>query len=248
MSKPFNKIKEFKELFSGWAIFFHLVFYFVLNVAYLYVLTRNTLISLLVAIPAALLLFDIFSLLNKKLSKRRLILQEINKYTTSLTFYLNSGQNVLYALENTLPYVHPILHEDIEKTLYYLTKEARLVTTHFEKYGVTSLDLFHQTLQVKYEKGGNSKEMFMKPFQGVQFEIKEIDSLYRSKVSIAQQIYVMIAFACGIAGIVAFLPGDLYPNFLSLPTSIPIILIFYICILMNLRGLQKDKADISLRI
>lgn len=243
-----NNLKQIKELFSGWAIFLHLVLYYAVNVAYLYVLTRNDVISLIVAAPAAILCFNIFSSLHKKLDKRRLTLHEINKYTTSLTFYLNSGQNPLFALENTMPYVHPILQEDIKKTIHFLKTEARLVTAHFEKHQVASLDLYHQTLRVKYEKGGDAKEMFLKPFKSVQFEVKEVDDLMRKKSSVSQQIYFMDGISCGIAGVIAFLPGGIYLDFLTVKFSIVIVLLFYAAILFNLYSLQKDKADISLRM
>lgn len=237
-----------KELFSGWTVLFHLVFYFVVNAAFVTMLTKNTLISVIVAIPATYIFFNAVSLVQKTIEKRMLILQEINKYTTSLTFYLNSGQNVPDALKNTAELVHPLLRADINKTIEILSKNAKLDTSHFQKYHLTSLDLFHQTLLVKYDKGGNAKEIFMKPFQAVQFEISEIDGLVRSKEATSKQIYVMILFVCGIAGGIAFLPGDIYTNFLSVPTSIFVVLGFYGVILYNISALQKDKADISLRL
>lgn len=247
MIKKSKKWMLIKELFSGWTVFFHLVFYYVIHAVFLYVLTKNMLISTIVAVPAAYLFFYSFSLIQRKIEKRQLEVQEINKYITSLTFYLNSGQNVPDALRNTLPLLHPILKDSVEKTLTILSTETRLDTSHFEKYHFTSLDLFHQTLLVKYEKGGKAQEMFTKPFQGVQFEISQIDDLVRKKKATAQQIYVMELFAIGIAGGMAFLPGQIYENFLKLPTSIFVILAFYGCLLYNVYHLQKDKADISLR-
>ncbi|USK62338.1 hypothetical protein [Peribacillus asahii] len=237
-----------KELFSGWTVFAHLIFYYLTNGALLYVLTKDLKLSGIVAIPAAFLFLHSFSFIQKRIARRRLIIQEINKYATSLTFYLNSGHNVPNALKNTLPLIDPILQKDIQQTLDILSEEARLDTTHFQKYNLSSLDLFHQTLLIKYEKGGNAKEMFMKPFKGIQFEISEIDDLIRKKALTAQQIYVMQLFSVGIAGGLAFLPGDIYKNFLTLSFSIYIVLGFYVCLLFNIYRLQEDRADMALRL
>lgn len=247
MKRKIKKKSPLKELFSGWTVLFLLVFYYAVNATFLSMITKNYLISFIVAAPAAYICFKAISLVHKKIENRMLILQELNKYTTSVTFYLNAGHNVLDALRDTLALVHPILQKDINKTLETLSQKAILDTTHFQKYHLTSLDLFHQTLLVKYDKGGQSREIFAKPFQAVQFEISEIDDLCRKKQATAKQVYMMIFFACLISLAIAFMPGDTYQNFLDMPISIFVLLAFYGSLLFNLFRLQKDKADISLR-
>src|SRR5690554_3209784 len=95
----YTKLKEIKDLFEGWALFFHLLIYFAVSVSYLYMVTRNTTLSFIIAIPTTLLCFDMFSIKNKKIKERQLLLSEIKKYTSDMTFFLSTGKNVLYSLE-----------------------------------------------------------------------------------------------------------------------------------------------------
>src|SRR5690625_5817297 len=82
--------------------------------------------------------------------------------------------------------------QDIQRTFDYLRENAELKTEHFEEYKFPALDIFHQTLKIKYEVGGDTKELFYRVNQSINFEIVKKDELFRGNRYIIRRILIMI--------------------------------------------------------
>lgn len=241
--------KDVKILFSGWSIAGCLLILFAISYAYLIVASGNKWLSLIASLLGSVILFLAFFVRNKKTRVYQSQLTELLKYATTMSFFLRSGKNVFYSLEESKKCVDLTIQQDIEKTIDILQKEARLDTSHFEKYDFPALHQFHRILNIKYEKGGNAEELFGQVLKSMNFEISKRDELYRKKKDIATQIYMLVGIVAIMPLLLASLTYNLYQQFLSYSIASDVIVIsFYAAIILNLHALQKKLSDISIRL
>lgn len=176
-------------------------------------------------------------------------MRELQKYTTNLTFYLKSGYNVMVALEKSKMNLDPKIQKDIDITIKGLKDNAELNTDHFRKYNFYSIDVFHQILKIKYEKGGKTGDLFNKINNSINFEIVKRDELYRKKLFARRQILMMMMMVLSIPLIIFFFTRDLYMTFLSMGGyAIGTVVMIFILILISMCFLQRACSDITLRI
>lgn len=241
--------KEAKLLFSGWAIVGWLFILFLMNAGYLYISSNNVLMTVLGGAAGAVLFFFAFTVQDRKVKTYQFQLNELLKYATNMSFFLQSAKNPYYSLVETKKTLDHSIQKDIDKTLVILEEEARLDTTHFEKYDFPALNQFHQILNIKYEKGGQARDMFGKVIKSMNFEVSKRDDLYRKKRARAQTVYLIMFMVAMMPVLVRLLTKNLYEQFLSmhLPSSI-LIFIFYVVMLITLYFAQKRKNDISIRL
>lgn len=240
-------IKPIFNLFSGIQVTLYILLIFALAVSYLYLITRNVEASVITGLITALFLFYYLVYVPKKLYREQYLMKELQKYATNVNFYLKSGYNVMKALESSKRNLDPEIQRDIDKTLEGLRKNAELQTDHFKKYNFYSINVFHQILRIKYEKGGKSSNLFNQIYKSINFEIVKRDELYRRKNVARKQIMVMMGMVLAIPLILVLFAKEVYMTFLSFGFfSVAITISIYLLILVSLYFLQKASTDLSL--
>lgn len=246
--KMSRKLKPVLSLFSGIQLFLNLLFVTICTTTYLYIVTRNAVVSITVGVITMFFIFYSLVYSPKKIKRELYLLTELQKYATNVTFYLKSGYNVLKALENSKEKLDPKIQKDIEITINSLRDKAELDTKHFHKYNSYAIDIFHKILKIKYEKGGNTDEMFSKVISNINFELVKRDELYRRKKAIKKQVLFMMTMVLCMPLIMVLIAKNIYSAFLSIGTiSIGVTVGLFISILINLYFLERACTDISLR-
>ncbi|RKJ18199.1 hypothetical protein D7X33_46175 [Butyricicoccus sp. 1XD8-22] len=185
--------------------------------------------------------------LPERLKREQYLLKELQKYATSMTFYLQSGYNVLQSLNFAKSKLDKEIKKDIEKTMIKIQEKAVLDTSHFEGYRFNSLNIFHQILSIKYDKGGEAKELFTRANESINFEIVKRDELYRKKKYMKLRVLMMMGMAASIPLIFVFFAGDLYKQFLSMGYyAVGINAILFILLLISLFYLQRNATEVSI--
>ncbi|MEG0258563.1 MAG: type II secretion system F family protein [Lysinibacillus sp.] len=243
-----SAIKEMSVLFRGWEIVIVILWFFALNYQFFYLVSKERTISILVGIVCALFFFFFFTLKNRKLKNYQLELNELLKYVTNISFFLQTGENIYYAMKATKETVHPKIQKDIEESIQSLELSAVLKTDQFEKYDFPTLDQFHQNLIIKYEHGGDPKELFSQIQKNMIFELKKRDELYKKRKGFAANVYVLIGMVMSIELILRFMVQDLWDIFLGFGfAGMAVLLLTHLLALLNLYFLQKKNVDISVR-
>lgn len=246
-------LQEARSLFDGWEILIILSLWFVGNFSYFFYVSKNINVSLMVGAVGMLFFFVVFTMENIKLKKYQFHLNELMKYVTNTVFYLQTGENVLYALEYAKESVHPDIRKEIEKSIRSLREGAELQTKHFEKYDFPTLDQFHKHLKIYYEAGGNPTEMFEQIQENMLSELKRRDELYRKRKGFAKNYYQLIGIVATMPAFLRLMIGEVWDVFLMIDyngmvVSIAILLTVYFMFLGSLFLLQKYTTDISVRI
>lgn len=242
-----KSLTSIKTLLSGFQALAYLVFFIALSSAYLYYITKNALVSIITGVITSLFIFRYTVVLAKEKAREIYYLKELQKYTTNMTFYLQSGYNILNSLELSKERLDKEIQKDIDKIIDTLTKEAKLDTDHFKKYHFSSINLFHKQLEIMYEAGGNPRELFDKVNQNINFEIVKRDELFRKKAALKNQVLLMMVMVLSIPLFLAFSSKQLYNMFLStgaLPIATNIIL--FVLLIINLIIVQKSANDTSI--
>lgn len=240
-------VKSLRELFSGVQIALYMLIIFACTFAYLYVLTRNVLASTLVSLFTMAFGFYHSVFLPKKLEREQYLLKELQKYTSSMMFYMQTGYNVFQSLDRSRTNLDAQIRQDIEKTMFKLQKEAELDTSHFERYNFPSLDIFHQILKIKYESGGDAKELFTRVNESINFELVKRDELYRRKRYTKKRILIMMGIVLAMPLILAVLAGGVYGYFLDVGLfAILVNVILFLAVLVSLFFLQRAVTNISI--
>lgn len=245
--------KKFKEealkLFSGAEIAITMLFWFVATFLYFYLVSKNVVVSFGVGVLGSIFSFVVFTYQGRKLNNYQQDLNDLLKYVTNMTFFLQSGENVLYSLKSTKPTLSENIQEDVQLTIDKLENEAILDTTHFRAYEFPSLNQFHQNLAIKYEHGGNAKDLFTLIQRDMMTELKKRDELSKSRKAFALNVYMLLGMVALMPLILRFMTPELWDIFLSFKiASIVILLITVGAIALNLRFLEKHKNDISVRL
>lgn len=235
-------------LFSGLQVTLSILAILILSSAYLYLVTKDLAVSIGLGFLSSLFAFYHTVFIPKKLQREQFYLKELQKYATSMTFYLQGGNNVLQALRASKESLDRTIQKEIEITIDKLEKEAKLDTEHFKKYKFPSIDIFHQILRIKYEVGGNAKELFTKVNQSINFEIVKRDELFRKKNYMKLRVIYMMLMVLSIPLILRLFSEQLYDQYLSIgPMAILTNSILFIALLISLFFLQKASADISIQ-
>lgn len=249
--KKWNRVrKEIGVLFSGWSLLFQLIILFAANFLFFLFVSKSIFFSIITGFIGMTFFFYAFIFKNRKLRVYQENLSDLMKYVTNVSFFLNTGNNVLYSLQSTLDTVSSNeVRIDIQKTIDILEKDAVLDTNHFKKYDFMSLNQFHHNLAIKDEQGGENEDLFSQIQQNMLFELKKRDELYRKRNSFALNVYVLLGMVSGMMVILRLLVPELWDTFLSVTLgSFSILFITFVLILINLGMVQKHKVDISVRI
>lgn len=240
-------VKGIKDLFSGLHIIVYMLMIFAGSLGYLYLITKDMLVSVIVGIFTMFFAFYHSVYLTKKVEHEQYLLKELQRYTTSMTFYLQSGYNVFQALNRSRHKLDEKVRQDIEKTMMKLQKEAVLDTSHFEKYNFPSLDIFHEILKIKYEKGGDTKELFTRVNESINFELVKRDELYRRKQYLKRRILIMMGITLAIPLVLVFFTSDIYNQFLEIGAFATLLGVgLFLANNISLFFLQRAVNDISI--
>lgn len=241
--------KEIRVLFTGWEILFRAVFSYGLIFSFFYYVTTNLGYSIVAGGIGMLFFFLVFTLPNKRLKTYQYHLSELMKYVTNMSFFLQTKNNVYHSLRNVKETVGRDIQKDIEKSFQIMQNEAVLNTDHFLKYKFPTLDQFHHHLKIKYERGGESSELFDKIQQDMLFELKKRDELYRKRKGFSANVYVLLGLVVATMLILRVFVTYLWTIFLSYEiASLAIISTTFLLIMLILYFLQKKNVDISVRI
>lgn len=234
-------------LFSGLQVLVYMFLIFVASVVYLYLVTKNIPVSILLGVIAMVFGFYHSVYLPKKLEREQYLLKELQKYATTMTFYMQSGYNVLQSLDFSREKLDKEIRKDIEKTMVKLQDQAILDTSHFKKYNFAYLNIFHQILKIKYDVGGDSKELFKRANESINFEIVKRDELFRRKKYMKSRVLMMMGIVASMPLIYVFFAKDLYEQFLSMGMiAVGINAVMFIALLISLFFLQRSATDISI--
>lgn len=244
-----NLFSDVKRLFNPVEVAAYVILFFSVNFYYFYLSSMNLSISLVIGSIGIVYFFFVYTYQNKKLNNYQDNLNDLLKYVSNMIFYLQSGENVYYALRSTQSTVNNEIRQDIEAMLEKLDREAVLDTSFFEKYEFPTLDQFHQNLHDKYERGGDARELFSLVQQNMVNELKSRDELFRKRKGFQISVFFMIGMVGLTPVLLRFMIPNLWEVFLSyqLPSML-ILLINYAAILLNLYFLQKKATDISVRV
>lgn len=250
MSRCRHFLKNIKDNYSLVEILLLLVGLFGLSFGYFYLISKNNTVSIIFGIVGLLFFFYIYSYQSRKLNRYQEQLSNLLKYVTNMKFFLQTGENVMYSLNSTLPTLtDPSIQKDVEKVVEGLEREAILQTEHFSKYKFPSLNQFHQNLVISYEHGGDPQELFDSVQKNMMFELDRRDELYKKRKAFAKNVYVLLGLVALIPILLRFMVADLWDIFLSYSiVSLAILLITQAAILLLLYFTQKKKLDISVRV
>src|SRR5690625_55429 len=146
----------------------------------------------LVLLTVLIYLYSMVYLKNKE-KKESEISKDLQLYALTMIYHLQRGENVLNSLERTKKSVGQIVEQEIDVVIKHLNKSnAQLDTSNFRKYNFKSLDIFHHLLLLKYEKGGNSKEIFKNTHEYINMEIEKREKLKGKLNSVKVLLVFMI--------------------------------------------------------
>lgn len=244
MKKLINPVLE---LFPALKLTLYLVVILAGSIIYLFLVTQHLVISVVLGFVTMAFSFYHSVYLPEKLNKEQFLLKELQKYGTSMTYYLQSGYNVLHAMNLSKRKLDGQIKRDIEKTMRKLQEKAELDTSHFEKYNFNSLNIFHEILKIKYHKGGDARELFTRVNESMNFEIVKRDELYRKKRYMKHRIMVMMGMTASMPLIFVFFARDLYEQFLTMGyLAVGINASLFILLLISLFFLQRNVTDVSI--
>ena len=239
--------KDILALFSVFQFISYVTIIFALAGGYLYLTTKHLEISIAIGLVSSILAFMYYVYLPRRLERSQFLLKELQKYATSMTFYLQSGYNVLKALEASKKNLDQQIQKDIQRTITHLQKKATLDTSHFDKYKFPAINIFHQILRIKYEVGGDAKDLFTRVNKSVNFEIVKRDELYRRKRYMKNRVLVMMLMVLSMPLLFVLFANDIYVQFLELGyIAIGLNVLLFFLILISLYFLQRSATDISI--
>lgn len=241
-------LKSVFSLFSVAKVVITFALVFVISFGFVFITTKHLVTATFIGFLSSFTSFYFLFYLPERANREQYLLKELQKYATNMTFYLQTGYNVLKALENAKESIDPVVKRDIDKTIEILQKDARLDTEHFKKYRFSSINIFHEILKIKYEVGGKAKDLFTKANKNINFEIVKRDELYRRKKYYRSKIMVMAAMTLSMPLILVFMAKDLYEVYLSLGfLSIGMNALLFILVLINLYMVQKETINLDLQ-
>lgn len=242
-------ISEVLHIFNPIELIFQLVALFAINAWFFNFSSGNLQLSIIVGFVGMIFFFHVFSYKTRRLKIYQENLNELMKYVTNVTFFLQVGENVYHALTASKATLNDDVQKCVGKTIDILDEEAVLETEHFEKFKFPSINQFHQNLSVKYNKGGNARELFGTIQTNMMNELKKRDELYKRRKGFALNVYVMLGMVGIMLVILRTMVNSMWTIFLSytIPSAI-ILCLTYTFVLLNLYFLQKKVNDIQVQL
>ncbi|MCT6922813.1 hypothetical protein [Metasolibacillus sp.] len=241
-------VKEARHLFYGWELALYFIFWFVANWQLFYFISSNVQLSLVIGVIGAVFFFFVFTIQTRKLTTHQKHLSELLNYVINVVFYLQTGENILYALKATREHMHPDIQKKIDQSIEHLEQKAELQTSQFEEFDFPILNQFHQNLAISYEYGGNKEELFGQVQQNMVFELRKRDELYRKRKGFAMNVYALLGMVLLIPIMLKTNVNSLWILFLEAGfVSQSVLFILYMGILWTLYLVQKKNMDISVR-
>ncbi|MEC1177268.1 hypothetical protein P9B03_02125 [Metasolibacillus meyeri] len=241
-------VKEARHLFYGWELALYFIFWFAVNGQLFYYLSNNSKLSLFVGFMGAVFFFFVYTIQTRKLVTHQKHLSELLNYVINVVFYLQTGENILYALKATREHMHPDIQKKIDQSIEHLEQKAELQTSQFEEFDFPILNQFHQNLAISYEYGGNKEDLFGQVQQNMVFELRKRDELYRKRQGFAMNVYALIGMVLLIPIMLKMNGDSLWTIFLETGfASQAMLFILYMGILWTLYLVQKKNMDISVR-
>lgn len=244
-----GSFKEVKSLFIWVELISITLFILLSSFGFLWFVTKHPLFSGITSIVVTIYFVVVFTIPNRRLRNYQHNLSELMKYVNNMVFYLQSGENVLHSLIQSKETVDKEVAKDIDKTIEILREEAVLELDHFKKYKFPSLDQFHRNLEIRDDRGGDTKELFDRIQDSMLFELKKRDELDKKKTGIAIGVYTLIGMVASMMLILRVFVAGQWDLFLSFElASLSVIGVTVFLMLLNLKFLQKHSLDISVRV
>ena len=242
-------ISEALRLFNPIELVFQLVAFFVANAWFFNFASGNLPLSIGVGIVGTCFFFHVFSMQTRRTKTYQENLNDLMKYVTNVTFFLQIGENVYHALIAAKSSLNKDVQACVDKTIKTLDEEAVLDTEHFEQYEFPSVNQFHQNLHVKYNNGGNPRELFGTIQTNIMNELKKRDELYKKRKGFATNVYVMLGMVAIMLVILRTMVSSMWELFLmyTIPSGI-VLCLTYLAVLLNLYLLQKKVNDIQVQM
>lgn len=238
-----------RELFKGWVILMYMLMYTVATGGYFYLISKSVPASLIVGIISSFFMFYAFNIVNGRVIRKEKEMSDLNRYVTTIVFNLKTGKNVMHALQDTRDKSGDLILADIDSAIQSIVDTGDLNLDRFKRHQFKSLDIFHKILNIKYEQGGDTNDLFKNTTKDINFEIGKRDELNRNKGYVVSQEYFMMGIVLAIPLILVFVTGDLYLQYLDMGIVTTILLgVFYTSLLLNLVFLQKKRADINVNV
>lgn len=191
-------VKLARQMFKGWVILAYLLFYSIIVGVYMYILTRNVFVSILVGIICSPFLFYGTNMVNKEIHDEQTKFDNINKYVTMMVAYLKTNSPPLLALKAVHDKVDEVIQEPIRTAITSILEAKELDTSGFDKFGFTALNVFHRNLEVILYNGGNPDEIFKTTTEDINQELTYRDKLKRAKTMTSNEIYLTLAIVLAI--------------------------------------------------
>lgn len=205
-----------------------------------------------IAIPLTVLtiLVYLFSIYYKqKIKIESEILKELQLYALTMIYYLERGNNVLNALVKTRESIkNKQVLDDIDETIFHLgASKPELVTEHFRKYKYEALDIFHHLLKIKYEKGGDSREIFKSTNKYINLEIEKREKLIGKMKTVKTILLVMVYMALVIPLIFGLRAESFYDMFMNAGfIANAINITYYVLLMISLFLIYRSSSKLNL--
>lgn len=241
-------LKVTKQLFQGWVVLIFLLLYTAIGGVYLWFLTENVFVSVLIGIIGAFFLFYATNIIHKQMEMEQTELDGINKYVTIMVASLKTGSNVLQALRFTHDKVDEVIQKPIRRAIESIIEDGQIDLEDFQQFGFTALDVFHKNLEVIFYNGGDPNEIFRSTTEDINQELTYRDKLKRFKGYTAKEEYMSMGIILAIP--LMLVSNDIiYDAFLALPI-IPYVLsgILYLSAVLIYVFINKCKRDVRVTV
>lgn len=242
-------ISNVMRIFNPIELVFQLALMFGLNAGMYYFATGNVPVSIAVGIVGMLFFFHVFAYQSRVLKNYQANLNDLMKYVTNVTFFLQIGENVYHSLVSSKVTLNKEIQGQVQETIDALERDAILDTEQFHQYDFPAVDQFHQNLNVKYNHGGNARELFGTIQTNMMNELKKRDELYKRRKGFALNVYVMLGMVIIMLVVLRTMVASMWDIFLSYSIASTVILCAtYGAMLLNLYLLQKKVNDIKVQV
>ena len=237
------------RIFNPIELVFTFVMLFAVNAGFYYFATGNLPVAIVIGIVGMLFFFHVFAYKTRVLKNYQANLNDLMKYVTNVTFFLQIGENVYHSLVSSKVTLNKEIQNRVQATIDTLDTEAVLDTQSFQQYDFASVDQFHQNLNVKYNHGGNARDLFGTIQANMMNELKKRDELYKRRKGFALNVYVMLGMVGIMLVVLRTMVGSMWEIFLSYTLFSSIVLCMtYGAVLLNLYLLQKKVNDIKVQV
>lgn len=199
-----DEMKAINEDVKWYHYVLYVMLYTGIGFMYVLVLSDNLWLSLIAGFIMSFFGVHYFITLSKKQKYRLATLAELNNYASTVVFNLESGENPYRALQMTTEYLREPVLADVTKTIEILDETAELDTEHMKVYRFAPLDIFHQTLAIKRDQGGNAKVLFDNTLDSLNFYVVKHDELAKRKGYVKKNVFMILGIASVIPMVVRY--------------------------------------------